>query len=123
MRALVFALAATLVAMLATTDARPVAAEPFARVRTPDPATSTMFPTHHMDGRLWARHADGAWAKGTGRWRDAGIAMAEYARVHGGVGGDGCARLRSIRDHGWLGWPRGACCQDACRGRCLERCA
>ena len=38
-----------------------------------------MFPT---DGRLWARHADGAWAKGTGRWRDAGIAMAEYARVH-----------------------------------------
>ena len=83
MRALVFALAATLVAMLATTDARPVAAEPFARVRTPaDPATSTMFPTHHMDGRLWARHADGAWAKGTGRWRDAGIAMAEYARVH-----------------------------------------
>jgi hypothetical protein len=85
MRALVFALAATLVAMLATTDARPVAAEPFARVRTPDPATSTtsdaprMFPT---DGRLWARHADGAWAKGTGRWRDAGIAMAEYARVH-----------------------------------------
>ena len=61
MRALVFALAATLVAMLATTDARPVAAEPFARVRTPaDPATSTMFPTHHMDGRLWARHADGA---------------------------------------------------------------
>ena len=82
MRALVFALAATLVAMLATTDARPVAAEPFARVRTPDPATSTMFPTHHMDGRLWARHADGAWAKGTGRWRDAGIAMAEYARLH-----------------------------------------
>ena len=85
MRALVFALAATLVAMLATTDARPVAAEPFARVRSPDPATSTtsdaprMFPT---DGRLWARHADGAWAKGTGRWRDASIAMAEYARVH-----------------------------------------
>ena len=85
MRALVFALAATLVAMLATTDARPVAAEPFARVRTTDPATSTtsdaprMFPT---DGRLWARHADGAWAKGTGRWRDANIAMAEYARVH-----------------------------------------
>ena len=82
MRALVFALAATLVAMLVTTDARPVAAEPFARVRTPDLATSTMFPTHHMDGRLWARHADGAWAKGTGRWRDASIAMAEYARVH-----------------------------------------
>jgi len=86
MRALVLALAATLVAMLATTDARPVAAEPFARVRSPtDPATSTtsdaprMFPT---DGRLWARHADGAWAKGTGRWRDASIAMAEYARVH-----------------------------------------
>lgn len=83
MRALVFALAATLVAMLATTDARPVAAEPFARVRSPtDPATSSMFPTRHMDGRLWARHADGAWAKGTGRWRDAGIAMSEYARVH-----------------------------------------
>ena len=77
------ALAATLVAMLATTDARPVAAEPFARVRTTaDPATSSMFPTRHMDGRLWARHADGAWAKGTGRWRDASIAMAEYARVH-----------------------------------------
>ena len=36
MRALVFALAATLVAMLATTDARPVAAEPFARVRNGD---------------------------------------------------------------------------------------
>jgi len=83
MRALVFALAATLVAMLATTDARPVAAEPFARVRTPATSTTSdaprMFPT---DGRLWARHADGAWAKGTGRWRDAGIAMAEYARVH-----------------------------------------
>ena len=77
------ALAATLVAMLATTDARPVAAEPFARVRTPATSTTSdaprMFPT---DGRLWARHADGAWAKGTGRWRDAGIAMAEYARVH-----------------------------------------
>ena len=83
MRALVFALAATLVAMLATTDARPVAAEPFARVRAPATSTTSdaprMFPT---DGRLWARHADGAWAKGTGRWRDAGIAMAEYARVH-----------------------------------------
>ena len=83
MRALVLALAATLVAMLATTDARPVAAEPFARVRTPATSTTSdaprMFPT---DGRLWARHADGAWAKGTGRWRDAGIAMAEYARVH-----------------------------------------
>ena len=77
------ALAATLVAMLATTDARPVAAEPFARVRTPATSTTSdaprMFPT---DGRLWARHADGAWAKGTGRWRDASIAMAEYARVH-----------------------------------------
>ena len=83
MRALVFALAATLVAMLATTDAHPVAAEPFARVRAPATSTTSdaprMFPT---DGRLWARHADGAWAKGTGRWRDASIAMAEYARVH-----------------------------------------
>ena len=88
------ALAALAALLVVVTDARPVAdpERPFARVRASDDARYSdadaplmMFPSAQLDGRLWARHADGAWARGEGRWRDANVAMAKYARVHRAV--------------------------------------
>ena len=89
------ALAALAALLVVVTDARPVAdpERPFARVRASDDdarysdadAPLMMFPSAQLDGRLWARHADGAWARGEGRWRDANVAMAKYARVHRAV--------------------------------------
>jgi len=119
------ALAALAALLVVVTDARPVAdpERPFARVRASDDARYSdadaplmMFPSAQLDGRLWARHADGAWARGEGRWRDANVAMAKYARVHRAVleaeaeadattaaAGEGGSRRREPRFVVWRG--------------------
>ncbi len=121
------ALAALAALLVVVTDARPVAdpERPFARVRASDDARYSdaaaplvmMFPSAQLGGRLWARHADGAWARGEGRWRDANVAMAKYARVHRAVleaeaeadattaaaAGEGGSRRREPRFVVWRG--------------------